>query len=79
MIDDVARIILVIAAVIIICNQIRLEIQAKKLKAESEKITRLQIEKNILQSEENRLLKKIFSEQLEELKEKVRKDDVTTI
>ena len=72
-------VILVIAAVIIICNQIMLEIQAKKLKAESEKITRLQNEKNILQSEENRLLKKIFSEQLEELKEKVRKDDVTSI
>lgn len=61
----ILEIILIIAAVNIIYNQIKLEIQGKKLKAEVEKA-------NKLQSEENRLLKLIFAEQLKELKERVR-------
>ena len=68
----ILEIILIIAAVVIILDQIKLELQGKKIKAEVE-------ESNKLQREENSLLKLIFSEQLKELKERVRADDVTSI
>ena len=68
----ILEIILIIAALVAIHNQIKLEIEGKKIKAEVE-------ESNKLQREENSLLKAIFSEQIRELKERVRADDVTSI